>query len=216
MRPSPEQDLPGAGAVERALADVYARPEFAPREPSLVGRWLRALGQWLEAALNALFQTFGLEGKIGAAVSWGVIGVGVVSAIVLAAWLFRGALRAWLKRGVARRDVHPRPEGELHPGAERWEGEASRAAAEGRWRDALLALYPALLLRLAARGALRYDAAKTPGDYRRELGRHADAGSAFDAFLRHYEPVAYGARPLDGAAYLRALELARALGVAHG
>jgi hypothetical protein len=213
---SPEPPRPSAGAVERALAEVYARPEFAPREDTLVGRWLSALWQWLEDALNTLFQTFGVEGKVGAAITWGVVGVGVVSALILAAWLFRGALRAWLRRGVARRAPRSRPGVEERPGAERWEGEAGRAAAEGRWRDALLALYPALLLRLEVRGALRYDRSKTPGDYRRELARHADAGGAFDAFLLQYEPVAYGAHPLDGAGYLRALEQARALGVAHG
>jgi hypothetical protein len=87
--------------------------------------------------------------------------------------------------------------------APEWEEEAARAAAAGRFRDAAVALYQALLLRLEAGGVLRYDPAKTPGDYRREARRDPRAAGALTAFLRGFEPVVFGGRALDAAGYDR-------------
>jgi hypothetical protein len=84
-----------------------------------------------------------------------------------------------------------------------WEAEAARLAAEGRLREASAALYQALLLRLDGRGAVRFDPSKTPGDYRREARPHPDAAQALGAFLRLFEPVAFGGRGLDAEGWER-------------
>jgi hypothetical protein len=84
-----------------------------------------------------------------------------------------------------------------------WEGAARRAAAEGRLREAALALYNALVLRLDARGALRFDPAKTPGDYRREVRANPEVARPFAAFVRGFEPVVFGGRALDAEGYER-------------
>jgi hypothetical protein len=84
-----------------------------------------------------------------------------------------------------------------------WEAEAARLAAEGRLREASAALYQALLLRLDGRGAVRFDPAKTPGDYRREARPHPEAARALTGFLRLFEPVAFGGRGLDAEGWER-------------
>ncbi|HEY7766995.1 DUF4129 domain-containing protein, partial [Longimicrobium sp.] len=83
-----------------------------------------------------------------------------------------------------------------------WEEEARRLAAEGRYRDAAVALYQALLLRMEAAGAVRYDPAKTPGDYRMEARPHA-LSRPLAAFLRAFEPAVFGGRSLDAGVYER-------------
>jgi hypothetical protein len=50
---------------------------------------------------------------------------------------------------------------------------------------------------------VRFDPAKTPGDYRREARKHPAVGPGLGGFLRHFEPVAFGGRPVDGARYER-------------
>ena len=98
-------------------------------------------------------------------------------------------------------------------GAAEWEARARRAAAEERWRDAAMALYQALLHRLDERGAVRYDAAKTPGEYRRESRRDVGAARMLEGFLRVWEPVAFGGRGADETVYSGLRELAAEGGV---
>ncbi|MDB4950595.1 MAG: hypothetical protein JWM27_3244, partial [Gemmatimonadetes bacterium] len=84
-----------------------------------------------------------------------------------------------------------------------WDEEARRAAAAGRLRDAAVATYHALLLRLDTRGVVRFDPSKTPGEYRREAWRDPAVAGALAGFLRLFEPVVFGGRPLDGTGYER-------------
>jgi hypothetical protein len=93
-----------------------------------------------------------------------------------------------------------------------WESAAAAAAAAGRWREASLALYQVLLHRLDAVGAVRYDAAKTPGDYRRELRRDRGALGVLDAFLGPFEPIAFGGRPADAVIFERLRDAAASAG----
>jgi hypothetical protein len=90
-----------------------------------------------------------------------------------------------------------------------WEARARDAAAAGRLRDASLALYHAIVLRLDQRGTLRYVPGKTPGDYRREAQRCPAVGRIFDRFVRHFLPLAFGRRTPEQAAWdtLRATAL---------
>jgi hypothetical protein len=85
--------------------------------------------------------------------------------------------------------------------------------AEGRLREASLALYNALVLRLDARGAVRFDPAKTPGDYRREVRANPAVARPFAAFVRGFEPVVFGGRALDPDGYERLRAAAGEAGV---
>lgn len=193
--------LPAAADVERALAEVYARPEFAPP----VQRW--SFWRWLGELLEPLFRRIAesLRGFRGLGDSAPVIyWVAVALLGALAAFLLVHLVRSSLAAMGGERAAAPRPEGAgALRGAGDWEAEARRAAGEGRLRDAALALYRALLLRLDARGFVRFDPSKTPGDYRREVRPHPEAARTFSTFLRGFEPVAFGGRPLDAEGYER-------------
>lgn len=195
--------VPTAAQVDQALQRVYARPELQPREPGAmdaVRDWRRELfariGEWL--------LRFGQLRSDSPVVYWLVIGALAAAGAAIVGYLLWNTFKRLEERGAA-----PTPKqgtGGVNARARtagEWEEEARRAAAAGRFRDAAVALYQALLLRLEAAGALRYDPAKTPGDYRREARRDPRAAGALAAFLRGFEPVVFGGRTLDGEGYER-------------
>lgn len=206
--------LPTEPQVRAALERVYARPELAPRQPAptdginaFLRRVMGRIGEW--------FDSFGALRSDSPIVYWIVIGALVALGLGIIAYFVRSTLSR-LEEGAPRiargpgqaMDARARTAGE-------WEEEARRAAAAGRFRDAAVALYQALLLRLEAAGILRYDPAKTPGDYRREARRDPRAAGALTAFLRGFEPVVFGGRALDAAGYDRLRGAAGEAG-AHG
>jgi hypothetical protein len=188
--------------VDRALAEVFERPEFAPPPPSPIGEWLAgvwdSVRRWIAGAFAGVDLTPGGQRLL----FWMVVALLAVAALALLVRVVRLAAAWWARRGERERRT-PGTSSATATSAEDWDARARDAAAGGRWRDAALALYHALLLRLAARGAVRVDAAKTPGDYRRETRGDETAAAALDAFLRPFEPVAFGGRPLDAEGYAR-------------
>ena len=202
--------------VERALHEVYSQPEFAghavrPDAWTLIRQWIAAGLQRLLEWLNS----FRAMQEARPVLFWIIVAWLAISGVALLVHLIYTSGAAFtLGREERSGDAS---EGGLRAphGASDWEAEARRAAAEGRLRDAALALYHALLLRLDARGALRFDPAKTPGDYRREVRAHPEVAPPFTAFLRGFEPVAFGGRSLDAAGYERLRAAAGEAG-AHG
>ncbi len=204
--------LPTPAEVDRAVAAVFQRPEFTA--PTLSGplarlvEWYQqlrtAIGEWLAR----LFVSTGG----GTLLFWIFVTWLALTALALGIYFARSARRGWRARDQAAATAP----GEGVPGvagAAEWEAQARRAAAEERWRDAALALYQALLHRLDERGAVRYDAAKTPGDYRRESRRDPGVANMLDRFLRAWEPVAFGGRGADAAVYSGLRELTAESGV---
>lgn len=191
--------VPAAPDVARALGRVLRRPELAPeRTDGLLYR----IATWYahaKAAFWELVRSFHVLERGSPILYRILLGWLVVSAVAILAHLIYTFAQNWRVRdraaGAAR---------QLAPGrmltSEDWEARARRAAAEGRFRDAAVAQYQALLLRLHASGLLRFDPAKTPGEYRREV-RANPAAPAFARFLRTFEPVAFGGRALDSAGY---------------
>ena len=207
--------LPTAAEVQQALARVYARPEFQP--PRLTWRdwvmqriarafsWIGEHMQWLR----------GLQ-DTNPIVFWVIVGWLVLALAALVAHIVWTAIQV-ARRGdgggaVAEKagSTRQRPRTVAD-----WEAEAARLAAEGRLREAAAALYQSLLLRLDALGAVRWDASKTPGDYRREARKSPEASRMLGGFLRLFEPVAFGGRDLDAAGWER-LRAAAAEGARDG
>jgi hypothetical protein len=204
--------LPTAAEVERAVATVYTRPEFSHAESpwAPVWRWVARQLAHVETWIRQLRQ---ME-HTNPVLFWIIVGwlvLAGVAILVHLAWTAvqsaRSADRVVAEKADARRG---RPKTVVD-----WEEEARRAAAEGRLREAALALYQALVLRLDARGAVRFDPSKTPGDYRREARAHPEAAKALGSFLRGYEPVAFGGRAIDAAGYER-LRVTADEAAAHG
>ncbi|HEX2078152.1 MAG TPA: DUF4129 domain-containing protein [Longimicrobium sp.] len=198
-----QAQLPSAAQVDEAVRRVYTRPELQPREPGPLDgfrEWRRRL--W--ARLGEWFASFGDLRSESPVVYWLVIGVLAAAGLAILFFLVRNTLARLEERGAAPRRVRPAgPVNARARTAAEWEEEARRAAAAGRFRDAAVALYQALLLRLESAGVIRYDPAKTPGDYRREARRDPRAAGALTAFLRGFEPAVFGGRPLDGEGYER-------------
>ncbi len=205
--------IPTAAEVQAAVARVYARPEFQERHT-----WQ----EWLMARVARAFAW------LGDRLSWldGLRTTHPVLFWLILAWLVAALVAlvghiVWTAAKVARRaegggTAAAKEAGPPRPrGAAGWEAEAARLAGLGRLREAAAALYQALLLRLDALGAVRWDASKTPGDYRREARRHPEAARALGGFLRLFEPVAFGGRDLDAEGWER-LKTAAADGSARG
>ncbi len=195
------QTLPTPAQVDRALDEVYRQPEFIEpvRKPDLWG--------WIGAQIGKVFAKVfewlsGFRGMREAApvVFWIVVAVLGATTIALLAHLIYSSTDAFTG---GRAPADDAPLGRGPRTAADWEADARRAAGEGRLRDAALSLYQALVLRLDARGALRFDPAKTPGDYRREVRANPEVARPFTTFLRGFEPVAFGGRALDADGYER-------------
>lgn len=193
--------IPSAAQVQEAVERVYARPEYQVHHGfrEWIARMLNELLAWIGDRLGDFSQLRTSNPVIW----WLVIGWLAASAVALLAHILWSAVQAARRAddspaaaGVTARRDRPRSAAE-------WEAEAGRLAAVGRLREAAAALYQALLLRLDGRGAVRFDPSKTPGDYRREARAHPDAARALTAFLRLFEPVAFGGRALDAEGWER-------------
>lgn len=203
------QSLP-ADSVDAALFRVLNRPEFAERETpallQLISDLSTAFRRWIGSLLLGW-----LPDQWHPAFAWLL----VVLLVALALWALVALVRALVggPRAVAvakRERAQPDARAES---AEGWEAVARAAAAEGRFRDASIALYLAAVLRLEERGVLRYHPGKTPGDYRSEVRSHPDARRPFDAFVRAFLPVAFGSRTPDASAFDALVVSATQLGV---
>jgi hypothetical protein len=195
-------ELPTRGGVAEALERVYARPELGPPPPGL----LDPVREWIDRVLRAvgrLFsRVFDIQGD-SPWLHWLVVTLLAVLGVVIIGFLLHQTLSRLgadsPRRGNAEASI---ARGARARSAPEWDALAARLAGEGRYREATLALYQALLLRMEAAGALRYDPAKTPGDYRREVRPHPQ-GPVLGAFLRGFEPVAFGGRTLEADGYDR-------------
>lgn len=194
-----EQGLPAPEEVDRVLAEIFERPEFTPASPSIWSEILQKLSSWLGKFLPQSPLGDG-DGQI---IGWAAI-ILIAVAVVLVLRRFAGA-RLWAgRRAAGAVESHGDAVESMDGGeAEEWERAALRAAEEGRWREAVLALYQVLLLRLDGVGAVRYDPAKTPGDYRREMRANEAARGLLEAFLRSFEPIAFGGEEPDRLVYER-------------
>lgn len=204
--------LPGAEQVRRALDRVYAREEFVPASSPASGA-LADFWRALRRFLARLLPDFGGGGAAGEALFYLLVALMAAVAVGVLLHLTDRLPRAWRLRDRGGEGAAAAP-GRSARAAD-WERRAREAARGGRWREAALALYQALLLRMEERGAVRYDPAKTPGDYRREARRGGPERKALEAFLRGFEPVAFGGRELDEGGYARLRAAAGEAG-AHG
>lgn len=192
--------LPDALQVQRAVATVYRRPEFAEHH---------GFGEWVRQAIARIVGFFAeLVGSLAGlrntspVLFWIILGWLAATAIAIVGHLVWTAVQA-SRLGRDDAPAATRTRAGKPRTATDWDDEALRLAAAGKLREAAAALYQAFLLRLDAREVVRFDPSKTPGDYRREARRHPEAARALAAFLRLFEPVAFGGRDLDAEGWER-------------
>ncbi|MBB4639332.1 DUF4129 domain-containing protein [Longimicrobium terrae] len=202
--------IPDSTAVHRAVEAVYRRPEYNPEPPESVwDRLMEPIANAWEWLINRLGISDGLR-FTAPYVFLLILALLSIAALAILGFLVWSAVRttrpdrpgAGSATGGRVRLTRPRS-------VDEWDDEARRLAAEGRLREASVALYHALLLRLEQRGALRYDPSKTPGDYRREVRGQADAARTLTGFLRRFEPIVFGGRAVDAQSYEALRQAAR-------
>ena len=202
--------------IDSTLAEVLARPEYAVSEPSVVLRWFQRAVDWVwrhvRRIVDAILPELDPDATIWGQILDVLLFVGALAGGLVISYLVILALRAW--RGRVRRREAVAAQATAPTTAHDWQSVARQAAAAGDWRAASLATYQAVIHRIAERGVVRLDAAKTPGDYRRELRRsRSELTPLLEAFVRAFEPAAYGRAGLDSEYFARLRESAAPLGV---
>jgi Na+-transporting methylmalonyl-CoA/oxaloacetate decarboxylase gamma subunit len=180
-------------AVARA---VLADPRFRATPETTGKPWweylIDALRPWWHRLFDPLGHAIGNE-----AVTRG-LGVGVL-VLVLAFLVYvvlRFATRVRIRRAVRRSTVVDAIGAEVD--ARTLLARALAASAAGRHREAAALLWSSALRALDERGRVRYDAARTPGEWRRAV-----RDPAFDAFARDAVVALFGDRGADAALVAR-------------
>lgn len=192
-----ERHWPAALVHDTVDAVMRTAPFRRSVRTTLLGRLLR----WLAEGIAWLVR------QVGGLPSARTLVIGttlLVAALVLA----RAVLVARARRDASADEA---PTGRRTAGENPWRA-AERLAAAGDHEGAAHALYRGVLAHLALREQVRLDAAKTSGDYGRELrARHSGAAEPFRRFARRFDGAVYGHAPLDAALVAELTALAGAL-----
>lgn len=184
----PQQGEAGPELYRAVLDSVFAtKPyQWAPQSAilRLLSEWWSSLVSWIDglrANNPLLFRIF----LVTVLLAW-------VAIFVHAAWL------VWLTvRGAARADrsVALPVAGERHD-AEWYSRAADRAAAEGRFAEALQLAFVALALTLEGQGLLQYHPSKTPAECAREARLAGSDRERLKELVRSLYSYAFGGRSL--------------------
>lgn len=176
-----------AAAVDPAAAREAAREILAGRQyrPAPTPRPLRKQLTWLGDRLSKPLDWLGdlfshVPGNL-------LLAIGLLTAGLAIAFIARKA-RARAGAPDSRRRTHGAAADESEE-PDVLERDADTAEREGRLDDALRLRFRAGLLRLGARGAIRYRPSVTTNEVRRVLG-----SDTFEELARTFEAVAYGGR----------------------
>ncbi|OLB07665.1 MAG: hypothetical protein AUH06_04670 [Gemmatimonadetes bacterium 13_2_20CM_69_27] len=187
------QGAPPADSLRRALADVFARPEYVWVPRFSLGDWVRE--QWLR-----LLDWIGRQQTAHPAAFKVALAILIV---VLVGLLIHMGYVVWR---ITRPTVHTPARAGGASGLRLEDGRAHRERADelaraGRYVEALAHRFVALLLELERRRALTVHPSKTPAEYVREARLDESGRASFaDLVARLYRHV-FGAVPCDAATY---------------
>jgi hypothetical protein len=189
--PPPEH---GADEAREAADEVLARPEFAERK-GLLQRFF----EWLGNLLDFEPETPETADPGSVDLSWlgSLLGWLVIIALVgLAAFLIIRFVRFRRGRRVpqdAGPDVSVEEE---EKSAAAWQGDAEALEAQGRWREAMLARYQALVRGLVESQVLEPIPGRTAGEYSDDIALGLPAAAEpFDDATELFERAWYGDLP---------------------
>ena len=192
---------PDGAAIDRAIQEVLARPQYAGARKS----WLTRLGEdirtWVLEQLAKLF-----EGGTGNVIAWTLVAAVTVVAVLLVVRFART-----VRRGAA---ATPGSDVAIHiertPTA--WLTEAEAAMRSGRLAEAVRCGYRAVVARLALNGAVDEVPGRTVGEYRAQVGqRRPDLVAPFVEASDVFERVWYARRPASPDDVSEVLEVAETL-----
>ena len=205
---------PAAGHSEEraAMQNVLAGRDFRNlEEPSARDAALERLGNWL----NRLFESFA---KLRSRSAW--IGRFIVSGFILAVcvglvWGLLQLERRWRLR-LAPESDGPAAEAASARDWQLWLGDARKAAAAGRWREAIHCIYWASISRLEAKRMWPADRARTPREYLALVNAHDPRRAGLAGLTRSFERTWYGGGTAGERDYRAAEELAAELMAGSG
>jgi hypothetical protein len=163
-------------------APEYHWSQTSPRL-SWLGRWWMALTDWLDR----LQESNPVAARL---LFWGLVVI-LVAIFVHGGWIMYQTIKAASAAEGAAADAIP-----IAIRDERWYLRlAERLAAEGRYAEAMQAAFTGLVLRLDARGILRYHPSKTPREYAREARLLEDSRQGLQESVGTLYACAYAGRP---------------------
>ncbi len=178
----------------RAVIDsVFADPVYDWVERPAVLGWLADGWRWLTAALQQF------QDANPALFRWFQVALVAVLMLILlhAVWVMVSATRAASGR--------ERPVGNSPPEAPRttvwYQDRADALATEGRFAEALLAAFQALVLDLDGRGVVRYHPSKTPREYTGEATLTSADRERFGALVGMLYGYVFGHQPCGDPEY---------------
>lgn len=176
--------------ARRLLAEPRFRDALTP--PGAKSWWeyvLEAIGRWWHQLTGGLGKVFG-NGAVAT-----IVGALILIAVILAlTWVIWRIVRR--PAGRARRFASAAEIERLGRQADAagLRDAAQRAYEAGRYRDAAALFWSAALRCLDERGSVRYDPARTPGEWRRAV-----RNAAFDAFARDAVVALFSPSGVDAA-----------------
>jgi hypothetical protein len=187
--PTPQDDPDG---VRERAEEILSRPEYDEPPKSI---WDR-IGEWLGDQISRLFESIGLGGGgAGTVIAWlllAALAAGV-------AWLIVRAVQSGVWGQGAGRGNEGDPvivETEADRTPSDWLAEAARHEAAGRWSEALLCRYRALVTELVKRSVIPELIDRTSGEYVQDVRQRAPGiAASFTAATRLFEAAWYGGEP---------------------
>ena len=203
----PQEQLPSADEVSRALADILSGPDFESFEGSLLVRLLSQLWTRFWEWIGRFFPDIPETQAELLTVLVVATCIGAISFVVLR-WLPKGNPQS------ARRDPDALPD-ELRTAGD-WLRIAAERARSAEYRHAATALYQGFVLTLERRGAVDFHPSKTPGEYALEAagGGVINERETTDAttFIRSFQQLAFGHEAPTSSGYHGLEELAERVG----
>lgn len=182
-----------ADSVQRAVREVFARPEYRWGKPGHLLQWLE---YWWRKLLSAFASLDSGHPVLARVIFW-------IALVALLGVLVHFGLVAWR---IYRATVRPpraatTPTGMRLEDARAYRDRADAMARDGRFTDALAYRFIALLLELERSRALQFDPSKTPAEYIREARLDAEGRASFVVLVERLYRHVFGAEPCDAHTY---------------
>ncbi len=202
--PLPE---PQSASVRGIMEQVLAGHDFRNlKQPSVQDSLLEKVGNWLNRIIENAAGLRSRSAWVGRVIVWGFI----LTVCVGLVWGLLQLERKWRIRLVPEADG-PAAGAASARDWQLWLEDARRAAASGRWREAIHFVYWASISRLESRRLWPADRARTPREYLALVGPEDPRKARLAQLTGSFEVTWYGGRAASEKEYLRAEELAQGL-----
>jgi hypothetical protein len=201
------ETLPAHGRERGELGKVLSGRDFRNMgSESQRDTALERLGNWINRMFDAIARASSRSAWLGPLLLWSLVGAVCIGLV----WGLMQLERRWRIRLIPE-------DGSLGAGAasardwQLWLEDARRAAAEGKWREAVHFVYWASISRLESRRLWPADRARTPREYLSLLADEDPRRPGLTTLTRSFERIWYGGRAAGESDYQAAEQVASGL-----